>query len=136
MKSISYEVKLDIIGDERGSLVVVEELDAIPFELKRIFYMYGNGPEIRRGFHAHRESKQMLVCVSGSCKVLTEGTDGLKTVLLDSPDKGLYLEGLVWHEMFDYSDDGVLLVMADRPYDESDYVRKYQDFLVLIEGLK
>lgn len=135
MKSVYYEKALGVIGDSRGALVAIEESDTVPFDIKRVYYIFNNSAHIRRGLHAHRESKQVLICVAGSCDVEVEDSSGMATVTLDSPSKMLYLEGLVWHEMINFSRDAVLLVLADRHYDESDYIRSYQEFIELLKTL-
>lgn len=122
-------IALKKMGDNRGSLVVFENGLNIPFDVKRVFYIYGTKQGVARGFHAHKQSKQMLVAVSGSVEIHCEAK-GKKTVyLLDTPNKGLLLEGMVWHTMENFSSNGVLLVLADNYYDESDYIRDYQEFL-------
>ena len=118
-----------ILGDNRGSLISLEQNSNIPFDIKRVYYIYGTKNDVRRGFHAHKDLEQVLICVSGSCKVLTDDGQIKETILLNSPDKGLLISGLVWREMFDFSDDCVLMVLASELYDESDYIRDYDDFL-------
>lgn len=119
-------------GDERGQLVAIEELKDIPFSPKRIYYIYGTQEGVRRGFHAHKKLEQILVCVSGSCKIyMDDGTDTDK-VLLDNPYEGLYIGPNMWHEMFDFSSDAVLLVLASDYYNESDYIRNYNEFVQYI----
>ncbi|APA83598.1 sugar 3,4-ketoisomerase [Francisella tularensis] len=119
----------NILGDSRGSLISLEQNKNIPFDIKRVYYIYGTQENIRRGFHAHKELKQVLVCVSGSCKVLVDDGNRKENILLDTPDKGLLISGLVWREMYDFSPDCVLMVLASDFYDESDYIRDYNDFL-------
>jgi len=119
---------LDIIGDDRGSLVALESNMNIPFEIKRIYYIFGTQPGIGRGYHAHIALQQVAVCVKGSCRMLLD--DGsLKTeVFLDRPDKAVFIETMHWHEMHDFSEDCVLMVVASDLYDEADYIRDYDDF--------
>lgn len=116
-------------GDSRGQLIALEQLNDVPFEIKRVYYIYDTLPEVRRGFHAHKKLEQLLICTSGSCKVLLD--DGKKKVVvnLDCPTKGLFVSGCVWREMFDFSPGAVLLVLASDYYDESDYIRDYGQFL-------
>ena len=123
-----YEVELDIKGDDRGSLIAVESLKEVPFEIKRIYYIFGTKTDVARGFHAHKKLKQLLICVSGSVNIKCEYQDKIETHSLNSPSQGLYMEGLVWREMFDFSPDAVLLVLASDFYNESDYIRSYDDF--------
>lgn len=122
-------VELPDFGDERGSLVVLESDKNIPFDVKRIYYIYGAKPDIPRGFHAHKELSQIAFCLKGKCKMLMENGIDKEEVWLDQPNKGLLIPPMVWHEMHDFSDDCVLLVLASDFYDESDYIRKYDDFI-------
>ena len=123
-------------GDDRGQLVAVETLKDIPFEVKRVYYIYDTQPGVRRGFHAHRELEQVLICVHGSCKIhLDNGTDTAE-VTLDKPNEGLFISNDMWREMYDFSDGAVLLVLASEYYDERDYIRNYQDFLKVVREEK
>lgn len=116
-------------GDERGSLIALESSGSVPFEIKRIYYIFDTKSGVSRGFHAHRNLKQLAICVKGNCRFVLESSKGRSEVLLDSPTKGLLIEGLVWREMHDFSEDCVLLVLASEHYDESDYIRNYDEFL-------
>ncbi|MCE3255433.1 MAG: WxcM domain protein [Rickettsiaceae bacterium] len=124
---IDFEIK----GDERGSLIALEGNKNIPFEIKRIYYIFDTKEGVQRGFHAHKKLKQILVCVRGSCKILLDDGKEKSEVILDSPDKGLLIESVIWREMFDFSPDCVLVVLADNYYDEEDYIRDYEEFLEL-----
>lgn len=120
-------------GDKRGMLVALEEYKDIPFLVKRVYYIYDTLPGVRRGFHAHKNLKQVLICVKGSCKLhLDNGTKTME-VILDDPSEGIYLEHNIWREMYDFSPDAVLLVLASELYDETDYIRNYQDFIKYIK---
>lgn len=124
-------IEFQMLGDERGSLLSLEGNKNIPFDIKRVYYIFNTVKGISRGFHAHKELKQVAIAVSGSCRfVLDDGTDKAE-VILDMPTKGLLIESFMWREMHDFSDDCVLMVLADQLYDESDYIRKYEDFLRL-----
>lgn len=116
-------------GDERGQLVALEEFKDIPFEIKRVYYMYDTGEGIHRGFHAHKTLKQILICIHGSCKVLLDNGEEKKIVSLEKPYEGLYIAHNMWREMYDFSPDAVLMVLASEYYDESDYIRDYDQFL-------
>ncbi len=116
-------------GDERGQLVALEEYNDIPFEIKRLYYMYGTLDGVRRGFHAHKSLEQILICIHGSCKVLLDNGYEKKTVFLETPYEGLYIPKNMWREMFDFSPDAVLLVLASDYYKEEDYIRSYDEFL-------
>lgn len=117
------------LGDDRGSLVALEANKTIPFDIKRVYYIFGTKPGVARGFHAHKALKQVAVCVSGSCRMLLDDGKQKAEVLLDSPVKGLVIDSFVWHEMHDFTPDCVLLVLASEHYDESDYIRNYDDFI-------
>jgi len=120
-------------GDERGILIALEQMKNIPFEIKRVYYMYNTVPNVRRGFHAHRNLKQILICVHGNCKIYLDDGEDKKIVCLNNPNKGLYIESNIWREMFDFSDDAVLMVLASEYYDEADYIRNYEEFLQYIK---
>jgi len=120
-------------GDERGQLIAIEAQKDIPFEIKRVYYIYDTKEGVRRGFHAHKSLQQILVCVHGSCKIhLDNGTES-QEVVLDKPTEGLYIASDMWREMYDFSPDAVLLVLASEHYTESDYIRNYDEFLKYIE---
>lgn len=115
-------------GDERGQLVALEEFKDIPFEIKRVYYMYETGAGVRRGFHAHKSLEQILICIHGSCKILLDNGKEKKVVSLEKPYEGLYIANDMWREMYDFSEDAVLLVLASDYYKESDYIRDYEKF--------
>ncbi len=120
-------------GDHRGQLVVLEELKDIPFPIKRVYYMYDTGMGVRRGFHAHKSLKQILICIHGSCKILLDNGAEKEIVTLDKPYEGLYIAHNMWREMYDFSPDAVLMVLASEHYDENDYIRDYDRFLKWIK---
>lgn len=122
-------IRFDIHGDDRGKLIALEEHKEIPFCPRRVYYIYGTHDGVRRGFHAHKELEQVLICVSGSCKILLDDGVDKSIVELKSPDEGLYIPNDIWREMFDFSSNAVLVVLASMPYDESDYIRDYDDFV-------
>ena len=120
------------LGDERGKLVVIEgELD-IPFKIERCFYIYGSDCEMVRGNHANRESEFVLINVAGQSKVKV--TDGVQSayVDLDLPRKGIYIPRMIWKEMYDFSEDSVLLVLASTHFDENEYIRDYDEYLKIM----
>ena len=116
-------------GDERGQLIAIEEQKDIPFAIKRVYYMYDTGKGVVRGHHAHKKLQQILVCVHGSCKIRLDNGTEKKVVALDKPYEGLYVSNAMWREMYDFSPDAVLMVFASELYDESDYIRNYDEFL-------
>ena len=117
------------LGDERGSLVALETGKTVPFDIKRVYYIFATQKAVARGFHAHKNLKQIVVCVTGKCRMVLDDSKVRQEIWLDSPTKGLLISDLVWREMHDFSEDCVLLVLASEHYDESDYIRDYQDFL-------
>lgn len=121
-------------GDERGQLVALEELKDIPFEIKRVYYMYDNKENVRRGFHAHKSLEQILICIHGSCKILLDSGTEKKIVFLEKPYEGLYINNNIWREMYDFSSDAVLMVLASDYYKEEDYIRDYNEFKEYIKA--
>ena len=121
-------------GDERGQLVSLEEFSDIPFHIKRVYFMYETKENVTRGKHAHKKLEQILVCIHGSCKILLDNGREKKVVPLEKPYEGLYVANDMWREMFDFSPDAVLLVFASELYDESDYIRDYDEFLKFVEN--
>ena len=120
-------------GDERGHLVVLEGNKDIPFEIKRIFYIYGSDSDVVRGKHANRKTKFVLVNVAGTSKVRVEDGRGNEMVIsLNRPHTGIYFPEMIWKEMYDFSEDSVLLCIASEPYDNSEYIRDYDEFLKII----
>ena len=121
-------------GDDRGQLVAIEEFIDIPFEIKRVYYMYETGEGVRRGFHAHKSLEQILICIHGTCKILLDNGFEKKIVPLEKPYEGLYISNDMWREMYDFSPDAVLLVLASDLYDESDYIRDYDEFIKMVNS--
>ena len=116
------------LGDDRGSLVALEGNKTIPFDIKRVYYLFRTANDVTRGLHAHLALKQVLLCITGSCKVLLDDGVVRESVFLDSSTKGLLVNSLVWREMSQFSSDCVLLVIASEHYDETDYIRCYERF--------
>ncbi|MDF2534528.1 MAG: putative lipopolysaccharide biosynthesis protein [Bacillales bacterium] len=125
-------IEFPIMGDKRGSLISLEQNIQIPFEIKRMYYIFDTKKEVRRGFHAHKNLQQVLFAINGSCKILLDDGREKVDVVLDSRNKGLYIDNLIWREMYDFSDDAVLAVLASDHYNEEDYIRNYADFLEAI----
>jgi len=117
------------LGDERGNLVVVEGGMDIPFEIKRVFYIYGSDPEVVRGQHANRKTEFVLINVSGTSKVKVDNGVETEIIELNRPRMGLYLPINLWKDMYDFSEDSVLLVLASEHYDSSEYIRDYDQFV-------
>jgi serine acetyltransferase len=121
--------KFPLIPDIRGSLTVGEFEQHIPFTPKRYFMVLDVPSKETRGEHTHRVCHQFLICVRGSCTVLADDGVSRAEVVLDSPDKGIYLPPMVWGVQYKYSEDAVLLVFASHHYDAADYIRNYSKFL-------
>ena len=121
-------------GDERGKLVVIEGEQTIPFGIKRVFYIYGSDSEVIRGQHANKESEFVLVNVAGKSKVrITDGNEEF-VVELDKPMMGVYIPKMVWKDMYDFSEDSVLLVLANTHYDDSEYIRDYEEYIKIMSA--
>lgn len=123
-------------GDERGKLVVIEGGQNIPFDIQRVFYIYESDKTVVRGQHANRESEFVLINVAGQSKVrITDGSEEF-IVNLDKPMMGVYIPKMVWKDMYDFSSDSVLLVLASTHYDGNEYIRDYRDYLSAVSKLK
>ncbi|MCI9435879.1 MAG: WxcM-like domain-containing protein [Lachnospiraceae bacterium] len=120
------------LGDERGNLVVVEGGQAIPFDIKRIFYIYGSDTEVVRGSHANLRSEFVMINVSGTSKVKVDNGHEQRILELNRPRMGLYLKSMVWKEMYDFSPDSVLLVLSNEHYDPNEYIRDYKTYLEMV----
>lgn len=130
--SLLKRIDLNSLGDERGQLSILEAQKNIPFSIKRVYYLTNMKHDIPRGFHAHKELEQVAVCVAGKCRMLLDNGQTKEDLWLDAPNKAIRIEPMVWHEMHDFSEDCVLLVLASDHYDESDYIRNYSDFLEMV----
>jgi len=129
--------KLDefkVLGDSRGQLIALEENKQIPFDIKRVFYIYGTQKGVPRGNHSHYKTKQYLIAINGSCKVTLDNGIEKKTYNLNKPNLGLLQEELIWGSMHDFSEDCILMVLADDYYNESDYIRDYNKFLKVVRN--
>lgn len=121
------------LGDERGKLVVIEGGQSIPFDIKRIFYIYESDATVVRGQHANRNSEFVLVNVAGQSKVrITDGTEEF-VVELNKPMMGVYIPQMIWKDMYDFSSDSVLLVLASTHYDAQEYIRDYNDYIEIVK---
>jgi dTDP-4-dehydrorhamnose 3,5-epimerase-like enzyme len=117
-----------VLGDERGQLIAIESGFHVPFEIKRVFYIYGTKTNVPRGQHSHHKTQQYLIAVSGSCQVTLDDGKEKVTHLLDEPHIGLFQDAMVWGSMHDFSSDCVLLVLANQHYNDADYIRSYAEF--------
>lgn len=118
------------LGDERGNLVVIEgENQDIPFDIKRVFYIYGSDATVVRGQHANRRTKFVLINVAGQSKVKVDNGFETRIISLNKPRMGLYLDTMVWKDMYDFSPDSILLVLCSEHYDGSEYIRDYDAYI-------
>ena len=134
-KGTTQLIDFTVRSDERGSLIALESLsDQVPFDIKRVYYSFGTTPNAVRGKHAHYNLKEILICTSGSCDV--DIFDGVvrKNYHLDTPTKGLFIDGFIWREMKNFTSDCVLMVLASDHYDETDYIRDYNEFLYFLSN--
>ncbi|TNH45202.1 sugar 3,4-ketoisomerase [Photorhabdus luminescens] len=122
-------IDFKILGDERGQLISLEGNKNIPFEIKRVYYIFGTKSGVARGFHAHQNLKQIAICIHGNCRFVLNDGKKREEIVLDSSHSGILIDPMVWHEMHDFSEDCILIVLADDVYDESDYIRDYESFL-------
>lgn len=129
----AYKISFQEHGDTRGMLVALEYGKECPFEIKRVYYVYNTKDDVRRGYHAHSDLEQILICVNGSCTIHVETKEGVEEVVLNTPTEGLFIGCNVWREMYDFSENAVLLVLASKLYDEDDYIRDYQKFMSIIK---
>lgn len=120
-------------GDDRGHLVIVEGNQDIPFEIKRVFYIYGSDKDVIRGKHANYNTEFVLINVAGTSKVKVDDGTKQKIFSLDRPHTGIFLPRMVWKDMYDFSEDSVLLVLASEHYDETEYIRSYSEYLEIMK---
>lgn len=136
LKELCPVLQFSDLGDERGKLVVIEGARAIPFDIKRVFYIYDSDSTVVRGQHANRESEFVLINVAGTSKVrITDGKEEF-IVELNKPMMGVYIPRMIWKDMYDFSSDSVLLVLASTYYDGNEYIRDYKEYLKEMEGRK
>lgn len=121
-------INLPSFGDDRGGLVAIESNQSIPFEVKRLYYIFDTTDK-PRGFHAHIDLKQVAICLKGHCCFILDDGHHKEEIVLDNPTKGLIIESLIWREMYNFSEDCVLLVLASEHFTEDDYIRNYDEFL-------
>lgn len=123
-------------GDWRGQLVALEENKNIPFSVKRVYFMYDTKEGVVRGKHSHKNLHQILFCVAGACTVSLDDGEKKAEVRLEYPSRGLLIGPGIWREMYDFTPDAVLMVLASEYYDEKDYIRDYNVFLENVRGEK
>ena len=124
--------QLAIRGDDRGSLIALQSGNELPFDVARVYYIFGNVPGVERGFHAHERLTQWAICVHGSCVMRVDDGTVRADVTLDRPDLAIEIGSMIWREMHHFSPGAVLLVMASAQYDPEDYIREYDQFLAKV----
>ena len=131
-KSLHKLFEFTTFTDDKGRLIAIEKGNNSPFEIKRVYYIFDVAKGAGRGFHAHKNLKQIAIAIAGSCTFVLDDGSKREEVSLNSPTQGLLIEGLTWREMKDFSQDCVLLVLASELYTEDDYIRSYEDFLDIV----
>jgi dTDP-4-dehydrorhamnose 3,5-epimerase-like enzyme len=126
-------IQLQRHGDHRGGLVALEENENVPFSVKRVYYLFDTRAGVRRGLHAHRSLNQLAIAVRGSCQFILDDGEERVELTLDNPAQGLLIRPGVWREMYAFSEDCVLMVLADQLYDADDYIRDYAEFLTMTQ---
>ncbi|MBM7037719.1 sugar 3,4-ketoisomerase [Vibrio ulleungensis] len=134
MQQLINLIDFTIMGDDRGSLIAIEANKNIPFEVKRVYYIFDTQSGVSRGFHAHYNLEQLAICLKGSVTFIIDDGTNKEQVVLDSPNVGLHIKGLKWREMHDFSEDCILMVIASDLYDEADYIRDYDEFVKIAEA--
>ncbi|KRT55828.1 sugar 3,4-ketoisomerase [endosymbiont of Ridgeia piscesae] len=136
VKFSSGLLELDVKGGNDGYLVPLEERsEVVPFSIRRVYYIYGVGDGLRRGFHAHKTLKQLIVCVSGQCTIDLDNACQRESFRLNQPNVGLLINEPVWREMYDFSDDCVLMVLASEHYDPNDYIQSFREFKAFVRRM-
>ena len=137
MKNIDEMYKIiefNELGDERGNLVVAEgESELVPFKINRIFYIYGSDPDVVRGQHANMKTQFILINVSGTSKVKVDNGIESRIIELNKPKMGLFIDTMLWKDMYDFSADSVLLVLASEHYDGTEYIREYEKYIEMVK---
>lgn len=126
-------IKMDVFGDERGKLVSLEENKNIPFDIKRVYYIFDTLPEQDRGKHAHKTLEQIIIAMDGSCQFILDDGKTREEVWLNRPDIGLYIGKNMWREMKNFSYGCKLMILANEHYDASEYIKDYQTFLSTVK---
>lgn len=127
-------IPLQTHGDSRGMLVALEQERNVPFPIRRVYYLFATSTDVHRGMHAHRHLNQLAVAVRGSVTFLLDDGTGPSTVTLNDPTRGLLLGSMVWRDLYDFSEDCVLMVLADQLYDPADYITDYDEFIREVRG--
>jgi len=127
---MNYElINFPVKGNWEGNLVPIEGGKDIPFDIKRVYYIWGTRPNVIRGHHAHKKLEQVIICISGCCDFILDDGKQRETVHLSFGSQGLYIKHNIWREFTNFSPDCVILVLASEHYNEEDYIRDYDAFL-------
>jgi len=121
-------VNIESYGDKGGKLISLESFKNIPFDIKRVYCLYDTKEVCVRGKHAHRNLQQFVFLVNGNCTISLDDGHDKKTFILDKPNRGILIKGIVWRELYNFTPGTVIMVLADQYYDENDYIRNYQEF--------
>lgn len=133
---IPQKIKLNTKGDRNGSLTSIESLIEVPFEIRRVFYIYDTKDNVVRGQHANKNSNFFFVCLVGSCKIKYFYNFSFHEILLNNPTMGFFLPNMIWKEMFDFSSNSILLVLSDTLYDPYEYIKDFKEYLSEVEANK
>jgi hypothetical protein len=135
IRNCKYLSLQQVVDESDGILSIAEAKRNIPFDIKRIFYIYGlSSPKAQRGFHAHKELEQVLICLSGSCKLMLADGDDKQYFFLKDPNQGIYIAPKVWLQLFEFSSDCILLIFASDYFEEADYIRDFEEFIKYVES--
>jgi len=126
-------IDFNIFGDERGKLISLEASKNIPFDIKRVYYIFDTLPNQDRGMHAHKELEQIIVAMDGACEFILDDGKKRESIWLNRPDIGLYIGKNMWREMKNFSYGCKLMVLASTYYNEKEYIRNYDEFLKVIQ---
>lgn len=126
-------IDMKVFGDSRGKLISLEGNRNVPFEIKRVYWIYDTLPNEERGFHAHKDMEQIIVAMDGACEFVLDDGESRESVWLNRPDVGLYIGKNMWREMKNFSYGCKLMVLASDYYDEKEYIRNYDDFLAEVK---
>lgn len=122
-------IDFGVHGDHDGKLVALEKNEEIPFEIKRVYYIYDTQSDVIRGKHAHKNLQQVIICVKGCCDFIIDDGSSREKIHLDDPTQGLHIKNNIWREFTNFSNDCVVMVLASEHYDPNDYIKDYNEFL-------
>lgn len=127
-------IDMQIFGDKRGKLISLEGNQNVPFDIKRVYYIFDTLPDEERGKHAHKNLEQIIIAIDGSCQMVLDDGKTQEKVWLNTPEKGLYIGKNMWREMRHFSYGCKLMVLASEHYDPKEYIRDYDEFLKEVNG--